>query len=392
MLTSQYIVRPPGEAAPGGELCEEQLRRGFRTLRFAPELERQYRNAVMAEAHWPVLVITISAIVIWSIFAALDVARLSLSDNWPPAPDIGLLLAMRWAMLVVLLACLVPIVRTRKLLDWKAFTVYLLLCAAAAFTAAIYKANGVVAADTAQIVLAMAAFMPMGMRFYQALLASIGMVLLTILSTLLWLPSSLWYGQAALLGVIVMGVPVAAVGAYLREYSHRRQFLLTAILEHQAQFDALTDLANRRLFYRHAAAAISHAGRMGENLTLAVIDIDHFKEFNDRFGHLAGDAALRLVADVIGDAARRPMDMAARLGGEEFALLLYGTDMLQAQPILDRLRETISGLRLEQPGGLTVSLGATSLTSEEDLDRVYARADQLLYRSKAEGRNRLTLG
>ncbi len=268
-----------------------------------------------------------------------------------------------------------------------------MLCAAAAFTAVmIYKANDIAAADAAQIVLAMAAFMPMGMRFYQALLASVGMVAITIIATLTWLPSPLWYGQAALLGVIVMGVPVAAVGAYLREYSHRRQFLLTAILEHQAQFDALTDLANRRLFYRHAAAAIAHAGRTGENLTLAVIDIDHFKNFNDRFGHLAGDAALRLVAEVIGDAARRPMDMAARLGGEEFALLLYGTDMLQAQPILDRLRQSISAVRLEQPGSLTVSLGATSLTSEEDLDRVYARADQLLYRSKAEGRNRLTLG
>ncbi len=97
MPTSQYIVRPPGEAAPGGELCEEQLRRGFRTLRFSPELERQYRRAVMAEAHWPVLVITISAIVIWSIFAGLDIVRLDLSENWPPAPDIGLLLAMRWA-------------------------------------------------------------------------------------------------------------------------------------------------------------------------------------------------------------------------------------------------------------------------------------------------------
>lgn len=391
MPKSHYPIRPAGAVAPGGDLCEEQLHRGFRTLRFSPDLERHYRHAVMAEAHWPVLVITLSAIAIWSFFAGLDVVRLDLFGRWPLAPDIWLLLGLRWGMLIVLLACLVPRVRSRAKLDWKAFTVYLLLCTVAALTAAIYKANGIQAADAAQIVLTMAAFMPMGMRFYQALLASIGMVIITILVAVTWLPPDLWYGQAQLLGVMIMGVPVGGIGAYLREYAHRRQFLLAAILEHQAQFDALTDLANRRLFYRHAGAAISHAGRTGENLTLAVIDIDHFKAFNDRFGHVAGDMALRRVAETIGDAARRPMDMAARVGGEEFALLLYGTDLADAEPILERLRQSIAALALEQPGGLTISVGATALAADEDMDKVYSRADQLLYRSKADGRNRLTL-
>lgn len=381
-----------GEPAATGALCEAQLRQGFRTLRFIPELERSYRNAVMTEAHWPVLIITISAICIWSLFAVLDLFRLDLFNRWPPAPDIWLLLGLRWGMLAVLLICLVPIVRTRVLLDWKAFTVYLMLCAASAFTAVIYKANDVPAADAVQIVLAMAAFLPIGMRFYQALLASVGMVLLTILASLVWLPPEAWYGQALLIAVVIMGVPVGGMGAYLREYAHRRQFLLTTILEHQAQFDPLTDLANRRLFYRHANAAITHAARMGESLTLAIIDIDHFKSFNDRFGHLAGDAALQKVAEVIGDGARRPMDMAARLGGEEFALLLYDTDTDRAEPILQRLCNAVAGLNFDQPARLSISIGATALASGEDLNRIYARADQLLYRSKAEGRNRLTVG
>ncbi len=392
MPFSNYLNKPGGTDAAAGGLYEDQLRQGFRRLRFTPELERIYRHVVIVEAHWPVLVITLFAIAIWTLFAGLDIVRLDLYGRWPLTPDIWLLLALRGGVLIALLACLVPAVRENTWLDWKAFAVYLLLCSGAAFTAAIYKFNGMPAADAAQIVLAMAAFMPMGMRFYQALAASIGMVIVTVIAGLAWLPPELWQNQFSLLGIIIISVPVGAVGAYLREYAHRRQFLLAGILEHQAQFDALTDLANRRLFHRHATAALEHAERAREQLVLAVIDIDHFKNFNDRFGHVAGDVALRHVADLIRDAARRPMDMAARLGGEEFALLLYGSDLEQAQAILEKLRQQIAETALGPSANLTISLGATMPGSTEDLDRLYARADKLLYRSKADGRNRLTLG
>ena len=123
-----------------------------------------------------------------------------------------------------------------------------------------------------------------------------------------------------------------------------------------------------------------------------MVDIDHFKAFHDRFGHTAGDEALRLVAEVIGDAARRPMDMAARLGGEEFALLLYGTDLDQAGPILETMRRRIGDIVLAADGSVTISIGATTCNDGEDLEGLYARADALLYASKREGRDKLTLG
>ncbi|MEQ9634963.1 MAG: GGDEF domain-containing protein [Devosia marina] len=381
-----------GPDAPTGEACEAQLQQGFRQLRFAPALEAQYQRLVVAEAQRPALIITLAALIIWGGFAIFDVVRLDLYATWPPAPDIMVLLGARWLVLALLLACLLPRLIRPELLEAKAFTVYLLLCLAVALTAVIYKANGIPSADTAQIVLVMAAFLPIGLRFYRALAASIAMLAFTTIAGVSVLPPDLWQGQMMLLAVMIMAVPVAAVGAYLREYAHRRQFLLGAILLHQAQFDPLTDLANRRLFQRHAAAAIAHAGRTDEPLVLAVIDIDHFKAFNDRFGHNAGDEALRQVANVIGDTARRPMDMAARLGGEEFAVLLYGTGLDHARSILETMRNNIGRIALPTGASLSVSIGATPLGGLETLDQIYDRADNLLYASKNDGRDRITLG
>ncbi len=381
-----------GSGTPSGDACKAQLQRGFRGLRFVPELEALYRQQVINQARLSVLGIVIAVLVIWTSFAIFDFIRLDLYGRWPLAPDIWVLLLARWLVIAVLVICLLPQTRAMRHYDWKAFAVYLLLCFAAALTAVIYKANGIASIETAQVVVIMAAFLPIGMRFYQALLAALIMLVFTTLVGLLVLPPELWRGQISLLAVMVLGLPIGAMGAYLREHADRRQFLLGAILQHQAQFDPLTDLANRRLFHRHANAAITHASRTGESLVLAVIDIDHFKMFNDSFGHTAGDEALRIVAEIIGDAARRPMDMAARLGGEEFALLLYGTDIEKAQPILDAMRQRVSAAAVAVNGSLTVSVGATTLDTRDDLDRLYARADSLLYASKHEGRDKLTLG
>jgi diguanylate cyclase (GGDEF)-like protein len=230
------------------------------------------------------------------------------------------------------------------------------------------------------------------MTFYVALIASLSLVLATAVAGLIYLPGPQLAGHLGLTLVMAMAVPVAAVGGYLREHAHRRQFLLGALLARQAQFDPLTDLANRRLFQRHATATIAHAHRVDEPLMLAILDLDHFKQVNDRHGHMAGDQALQQVAEAIRDAARGPMDMAARLGGEEFALLIYGCDRERARPILDALRQRIADLPI-LPGGeaLSISIGASMLGPDEDLTTLFARADRLLYASKSDGRNRLSL-
>ena len=244
---------------------------------------------------------------------------------------------------------------------------------------------------SALVIVVMAPFLPIGLTFYRALAASFVPVIVAAIAGVILFQDGQLRGLPGLIFVLALAIPVGAIGGYMREHAHRKQFLLTAMLARQAQYDPLTDLANRRLFQRHADAVIGHAARHGETLVLAMLDIDHFKHFNDRFGHAAGDRALRQVADAIASVARRPMDMATRLGGEEFALLLQGTDLNQAIPVLEALRAQISALPM--PVGappLTISIGATSPTGSERLADIYDRADRLLYAAKSSGRDRLS--
>lgn len=365
-----------------------QLRNGFEMLRFESKLEAEYRAVLTEEAQRPTLIINAAAMLVWAGFAIFDFIRLDVSERWPLAPDIWLLLGTRWLVLGALILNMVPAFGRLIPLGWRALVIFMMLGFGACLTSVIYRLNGLQSIETMQIVIVMSGFLPIGLRFYGSLFASFSIVVFSVVLGVLALPPAINTEQMALVAVMLLAVPIAAIGGYLREYAHRRQFLLAALLAHQAQFDALTNLANRRLFERHANAALAHAARTDEAMTLAVIDIDHFKQFNDLNGHAAGDLALRAVADLIADSARRPMDMAARLGGEEFALLLFGTDLVRAQPLLETMRERIADLDV---GGqrLTISIGATNARNE-GLEALYRRADHLLYRSKEAGRNRLS--
>jgi len=158
-----------------------------------------------------------------------------------------------------------------------------------------------------------------------------------------------------------------------------------------ANTDALTGLYNHRYFYHLLDAEMKRARRYGRALSLIMIDIDHFKQYNDRYGHLAGDEALRCLAQILRKNSRR-VDSAARYGGEEFAIILPETDLSQAAVQAERMRTAA----VEQPwpeGHLTISAGAAGLTPTmskvEDLVR---EADRALYQAKAAGRNQVCLG
>jgi diguanylate cyclase (GGDEF)-like protein len=124
---------------------------------------------------------------------------------------------------------------------------------------------------------------------------------------------------------------------------------------------------------------------------LTVIDIDHFKLYNDRYGHVEGDAALELVANAIRSVARRPLDLTSRIGGEEFCLLLYEVDEGQAVSRLEEILAAVTQANVDHfdspTGKLTVSVGSATFDGSESLDLLYRRADAALYASKANGRN-----
>jgi diguanylate cyclase (GGDEF)-like protein len=157
-----------------------------------------------------------------------------------------------------------------------------------------------------------------------------------------------------------------------------------------ANTDALTGLYNHRYFYHLLDAEMKRARRYGRALSLIMIDIDHFKQYNDRYGHLAGDEALRCLAQILRKNSRR-VDSAARYGGEEFAIILPETDLTQAGVQAERMRT--ASLEQQWPEGhLTISAGAATLTPTmskvEDLVR---EADRALYQAKAAGRNQVRL-
>ncbi|MEW6445018.1 MAG: diguanylate cyclase [Pseudomonadota bacterium] len=158
-----------------------------------------------------------------------------------------------------------------------------------------------------------------------------------------------------------------------------------------ATTDGLTGLPNRRHFMEMAGRQQAHMRRMGGRACLLMIDIDHFKEVNDRHGHAAGDEVLRIFADIL-RANLRQMDIAGRIGGEEFAALLPDTALDEGAEIAERLRVSLEGRCFEVSGvrlRITISVGCVALDGETLIDEVLASADRALYRAKEEGRNRV---
>lgn len=164
------------------------------------------------------------------------------------------------------------------------------------------------------------------------------------------------------------------------------------VLERLASSDSLTELANRRCFFERVADEIARANRYGHPLALQMLDIDRFKRINDRFGHSAGDAVLRAVAGTL-RANLRQNDFAARIGGEEFVILLPVTTIGDAVEHAERVRRAVEKSTVavgDERLSVTVSIGVSGL-DDEDLseDPMLTRADRALYRSKKNGRNQI---
>lgn len=157
--------------------------------------------------------------------------------------------------------------------------------------------------------------------------------------------------------------------------------------------DSLTKTYNRQLFEELFVNMFNRARRAGEPLAVYMIDIDHFKKYNDSYGHIAGDRALRQVADVIRNSARRASDLVFRYGGEEFCVVSSGVNSRDALFIAESIIEGVRRLNTPHAGGengkLTVSIGLTYGDSLDDLDTeaLLRRADRALYAAKTSGRN-----
>jgi diguanylate cyclase (GGDEF)-like protein len=172
----------------------------------------------------------------------------------------------------------------------------------------------------------------------------------------------------------------------LRELSERLQGLSAT--------DALTEIANRRTFDDRLAVEVARANRYGTPLALVMIDLDHFKELNDRFGHLAGDEVLKRVAALV-DREKRLGDVVARFGGEEFAAILPHTEARAAVIWAERVRQMIAATEVRSEAGalnVTASFGVSGAAADrEEPSTLIEGADQALYEAKHRGRNRVVV-
>lgn len=159
-------------------------------------------------------------------------------------------------------------------------------------------------------------------------------------------------------------------------------------LRHLAATDGLTGLANHRTLHDELRKAVAHAIRYNEPLSLLMLDVDHFKQFNDEFGHQAGDGALLDIASTL-RSVTRTADLCARYGGEEFAVILPATPIEGAMQMAERIRAAVHH-HVEQPHDFTVSIGVAEMDeTSATAEALIALADHSLYEAKRRGRNRV---
>lgn len=169
-------------------------------------------------------------------------------------------------------------------------------------------------------------------------------------------------------------------------------------LQRLSMTDGLTGIANRRLFDDMLLREWRRCTRIGKPLSVVLLDVDHFKKYNDRYGHQAGDDCLKTVAREVAAAAPRPGDLAARYGGEEFVLVLGETDQEGAKRVAERICERVFGLKMMHEDSpydyVTASCGVSSMIPKDSLspDVLVKSADQALYQAKEQGRNRVVCG
>jgi len=369
----------------------DQLTLGFSRLRFVRSLEREYRTHMLEDSFDLKRTAIITGMLLWLAFAALDLILIQSNERW-------WMLAVRLGVLGLLLVCSGFILQRRHtelVVPLSLACVGALGFGSAAVVAIAHRVDPSYPYEGLLLV-CMAAYFLVGLRLSQAIASSLT-VLLAYICFELWVGVSLprLVNNVLFLG---FGNLMGAVGCYLLEFKSREHFLVSRLMRVLADHDSLTGLHNRRSFNRQLERLWRLAQRENAPLGLLLCDIDHFKAYNDCYGHQAGDGVLQQVGKVLGEAARRPLDMSVRLGGEEFAVLLYGIPAAETRQRGEDLRAALEDLNIPHERSdtapvVTMSVGVACIQPGENcpLTRLYEQADRALYEAKAFGRNQVAV-
>ncbi|HEY1891141.1 MAG TPA: GGDEF domain-containing protein [Steroidobacteraceae bacterium] len=365
----------------------QQLRRGFPDLRFAPDLERLFQAFHLKRARTRVRFFQL-AIGLLAIAAAVNLTVLAAV----PLRDV----ALGWLGLVIP-ACVALAFASwsRRLYERLYLPAARLLLPLIATVAAFGIADRSIVGHPEPFcfltTFSIAIFFLGGQLFREALLVNTFMVGALGLA----LAHAGWPAVDVVFYTTVL-VITSAVGAFVYqgvERQLRTSFLERGLLSEMVTRDGLTGLKNRGAFDDEYARLWQQAVRDRRALALLLIDVDHFKAYNDRYGHQAGDEALRRVARVVQRFARRPLDIAARYGGEEFLVALYDLGTDHVRELAERLRESVQGLGIhhdDSPAGVvTASIGVSIVSPRHGRSSQGAvqLADEALYAAKHGGRN-----
>jgi len=376
----------------------QQQRRGFAWLRFEPALEQEYNrfNALgfrgIRQAAMVLLILTLLGFLVFDLSIVDRSTRLGTS-----------VLVTRMLMIVPAVVALLRLRTMHEVEDGAKWTTL---------------AQGSTSAGTLVIILLYA----QGREDFKLPLLMDGMTLIFI-TVLFPLGYSFW-NSARMLAIVTasgwvlipslvdsglrhdffvqmpfqLSILIALMALrYCQEHSMRAQFLMTGSLQHMACTDGLTGLYNRRAFELMVQQSLRQAAREQRRTALLLIDVDHFKKYNDHYGHPAGDETLKAVAQALARMPLRPLDLAARVGGEEFALFFYDVDQEFAEKaatsVCRDVEQQLSIPHAQSPAAevVTLSIGIAVTLAGEELDPLYRRADEALYQAKTAGRNRACL-
>ncbi len=365
----------------------EELRRGPHT-RFTDSLEAEYTAAHLKRVRLRVRV-WFSVIAVLAVFFTID--QIHRAGIWDPYS------MLHWAVHLPSAAVLAVLPWTRFYQRHYMSAVRILMPVVGILIAvfiALAIADGREESLAALAVILIAVFFFVGLPYRQALPTAIAILAAYTIAAMV-----AGVGAAMLLKTVAVLALTAIIGAVVFrdvEQSYRRNFLETALLGELAARDGLSGLMNRRAFDEHLLRVWQHALRNHCSLAVLMIDIDHFKQYNDICGHQAGDLALHSVAQVIKEFARRPLDLAARYGGEEFAVILYDLALPHVHDTAERLRQGIHNLEIRRSTAdgtaateVTVSIGVglAAPTMDRTPAGVVQLADEALYEAKNAGRN-----
>jgi diguanylate cyclase (GGDEF)-like protein len=387
MIPSRFIIEDLPDSPHS-----RQLKAGFPWLTFDAELESEFRQTNLDDNLRHIRVNLCLAIMITVAFSAVEATVLG--------PDLNRIPGMihMWVVVPILLFSLAASFSGRRHRVYPPLAIVggTALGLSVATMQLIAALGGVSILFPCLLLTSIFIYFMGGLIFYHALAANLIVTVAYLgAGSALRVPGSEFgYDAMALVAVNLFCASVV----YMHEKTSRKGFLEAGLLREMVARDGLTGIQNRRMFDQHIHRAWQQALRESEQVAVLLVDIDCFKDYNDRYGHQAGDECLRAVAVSLSQCARRPLDSVARYGGEEFAVVLYEASSEYVAEVLTRIQRSIAELNIPHEASrvasrLTVSIGAAFTLPSES--RTHAGliqlADEALYCAKEQGRNRVVV-